>query len=325
MSPRARRTLAIYLILVKWDYTGIAAPMGAIADAIKRATFGEGGSIRTLQRANKELSERGFIEIPQFRPGVHSKHAVIRFNLDAFSYWTGKKSKSVSPMPTQSHNVVSRETMCDTVAHTTTCRPSDRTRDNSCSNSQDLPKNINTKQRAGARAKFKISRKNALIYTVSRVVLPQMQNLHRTERKEARSRMECEIKAIAAGIEILNPSGVDWEYWEKRWEEMTISARESTARREIIPALIPRLQKKAPKPEMAAAYPVTVSGPSVEVDPVTPEQIREFTQQLIKSFEIPKPETKISDKTDEQPNSLERDELAVLMAAKARCQSRGSR
>ena len=112
LSPRARRTLAVYVALVKMGFDGVAAPMGAIADAVYRSSHGEAGSIRTLQRAHPELEARGFICCANFRPRGRTKGALIRFNLDAFSYWTGRKTQNIQPLPTSSHNVVSRETMC---------------------------------------------------------------------------------------------------------------------------------------------------------------------------------------------------------------------
>ena len=131
ISPRARRTLAVYIALVKMDFDVIAAPMGAIADAVWRSSHGEAKSIRTLERANRELQDRGFIRSKTFRPGERSKGAVIYFDIAAFSYWTKKTVRNVQPLTTSSYNVVSRETMCDNSAHTTSCRTSDRTKDNS--------------------------------------------------------------------------------------------------------------------------------------------------------------------------------------------------
>lgn len=307
MSPRARRTLAVYIVLVKMEYSGVNAPMGAIADAVWRSSHGEAGSIRTLQRANRELEERGFLKI---RRSVHSAACII-FNLDAFSYWTQNRSSKVLPLPTNSHNVVSRETMCDNMPHTTACRTSDRTKDNSLSNSPNISR-IETKPRAGARAcsKHKRGKKHAVLFTVG-CVLDAASHLHRADRRSARARARCEVAAIGTGIEFLNPSGIDWRYWEKRWEEMSIPTRELTAKREIIPKLLnySDVSTEAIR-EVAAPREIAESQP-------TAEQIRLVREQLEKKISPTKgPEVTYPDIDCSNP------EMKILFEARARCSQR---
>ena len=320
LSPRARRTLAVYLILVKWDYGGISAPMGAIADAVYRSSCGEGGSIRTLQRANKELEERGYISTANYRPGVHSKGALIHFNLEAFAFWTRKPTKQVTPIPTPSHNVVSRETMCDTVPHTTSWQASDRTRDNVRVKPPEYIPKKKQEPRAGARAiNNNRPKKNLVLFTVG-IVLGAMK-LHRIDRRAARARARCEIDAVTAGAELLNPSGVDWAFWEKRWAEMPIDVRESTARREIVPALL-GLDRKKPKP--TAPPPPTPPAPNpLPLPPAaapTAEEIRAIRETLETKFSLPAPPE--ASTPAPAPVELERDDLAVLLAARDRARSR---
>lgn len=276
LSPRARRTLAVYVALVKMGYGGISAPMGAIADAVYRCSHGEAESIRTLQRAHPELEERGFIRCANYRPHERTHGALIYFNLDAFSYWTGRV---VQPLHTQSHNVVSHETMCDNSPHTTSCHPPDRTRTNSQVIPNILPSS-NKEPRAGARAIKTSSRrkKNAVLFSLG-CVLSVVGDLHRADRRAARARADCEVKALAGGVELVNPSGVDWAFWEKRWGEMSIAVRESTIHREILPLLLGR---PTPPPAIPATFP-----PPEELEelaasepPPTSEQIRSVREAL---------------------------------------------
>jgi hypothetical protein len=321
LSPRARRTLAVYVVLVRMDFGGVSAPMGAIADAIYRSSHGEAGSIRTLQRANTELEERGFIR-------RSCRGTVIWFNLDAFSYWTQRRAGVVSPLPTSAHNVVSRETKCDEHLHTTSCRTSEMTTHRSRVTS-DIPLvNSNDKQRAGARAddthdinatrdvasRTPRKRKNAVLFSLG-CVLGTLSDLHPADRRAARARAQCEVQALAGGVELLNPSGVDWEYWRTRWEEMAISARESTIRREILPLLLGR-------PTPPAELTITPTpAPELPAEPAaTPEEIRAIREALEEGVTLseesaPAPaEYPEIDPTDP--------EMAVLLAARDRARAR---
>jgi hypothetical protein len=319
LSPRARRTLAVYVVLVRMDFGGITAPMGAIADAIYRASHGEAGSVRTLQRANNELEERGYIRSANYRPGK-PKGAVIFFNLEAFAYWTGRTTGPVIPLPTPSHNVVSCETLCDTAAHTTDCRGSEVTTERSSLSSQD-PGVKTTSQRAGARASNTSSprrRKNAVLFSLG-VVLAATGDLHRTDRRAARARARCEIEALAAGLELVNPSGVDWAYWDKRWAELPIAVRESTVRREILPLLLgrptppPPIREPLPSPELP-----TVPAP-------TAEEVRDARLALEERFSIPEEASPppAAPAPAEYPEIDPTDpEMALLLAARERARAR---
>ena len=316
LSPRARRTLAVYVILVKWDYSGIAAPLGAIADAVWRSSCGEGRSIRTLQRANEELIERGYITKDTFRTGERSKLTTIHFNLDAFAYWTGRRSQKVAPLPTQSHNVLPSETKCDNSPHTTNCHPSDPYTDTS-----QIPPKITTqsesKPRAGARAYKKSSRlrKNSVLFSIG-CVLDKLTGVHRRDRKAARARAKCEMEARRAGVDILNHSGVDWDYWEKRWGDIwPVEARESVARREIVPLLLGG-DCSTPEP---IAPPVQSAAADTETHPTPPsaDEIRAMRESLEERFSLP------SSRQTPGPSpspavSLDQSELAILMAARNR-------
>jgi hypothetical protein len=321
ISPRARRALAVYVALVKMDFGGIAAPMGAIADAVWRSSHGEAKSIRTLQRANRELEERGFIRSQTCRPGERSKGAVILFETASFSYWTKKTVRNVQPLPTQTHNVVSRETMCDSIPHTTNCRPSDRTKDTSRVNLRDIIPNSDKEPR-GARAintkgpKDK-PRKNPVLFSLVQV-LAAAAGMHRIDRRTCRSRAEVEIKAAGAGVGLVNPSGVDWEYWARNWEEMPIAVRESTIRREILPLLLGR----APEPPAAVAE-VVEAFEELPRECPTAADIRAARIALEKSVSLPVPSSSGGAAAPGYPEIDTNDpEMQLLAAARDRARAR---
>lgn len=319
LSPRSRRTLAVYIVLVKMDFGGISAPMGAIADAIYRSSHGEAGSVRTLQRANSELEERGYIR----RSG---RGTVIWFNLDAFSYWTQRRSGVVSPMPTPTHNVVSRETKCDKNLHTTGCRTSEVTTHRSRVTSDNSSVSSNDKPRAGARAnnthdtnatRAPRKRKHAVLFSLG-CVLGTLSEIHPADRRVARARAECEVKALAGGVELLNPSGVDWEYWSTKWNEMAVAARESTIRREILPWLLGQPLEGDTSSEKLS--PPELDRPQVaRIDPATPEEIRAALEALDQSL-TPEPTLPAAAAATEYPDVDTSDpDMALLIAARDRC------
>lgn len=312
LSPRARRTLAVYIALVKMGYSGISAPMGSIADAVYRSSHGEAGSVRTLQRANGELEEKGFIDCARFRNGDRARGALIRFNIEAFSFWTKISSKNVSPMPTQSH--ISPDT--------TSCRPSDRTRDQVVPNSQDPLEKVSTEPRAGARAIKRTSRgkKNPVVFSVGKA-LDKMQGVHRADKRAARARAQCELMAIAAGIAIVNPSGVDWAYWARRWNDFSWQVRESTAAREIIPMLLGQPDKMRISP--ASENTAQIIPKNTEIKSPTEADIRAVREALEKKFSLPTESTANVSDAKQTPEVDETDpDMQILVQARARTRAR---
>lgn len=316
LSPRARRTLAVYVALVKMDYFGVDAPMGAIADAMYRASNGEAKSVRTLERANDELEREGFITCHHRANPWRYKGAYISFNIESFAYWTQKPVKNVQPLP-----ISQRDQMCDDVAPPTSCRPSERTKTDLRVNTPNIQTNKNKEPRAGARSNNnnKQRRHNA-VWTSVTIVLGKMR-MYRRDRKAARARAKCEIAAMAAGVGIVNPSGVDWAYWQKRWEEMPIEARESTARREIVPLLLSRGDSNA---DPIAPPPDCVNTAST---PIPPEDIRAVREQLEAALSLPDEQKKTVaaiETTGSTPGAVtvEDDDLKVLLAARDRARAR---
>ena len=318
ISPRARRTLAVYIALVKMDFDGIAAPMGAIADAVWRSSHGEAKSIRTLERANRELQDRGFIRSKTFRPGERSKGAVIYFDIAAFSYWTKKTVRNVQPLTTSSYNVVSRETMCDNSAHTTSCRTSDRTKDNS-RYTPNIPLD-SYKEPRGARAintngkKPDRPRRNPVLFSVIQV-LSAAAGVHRSDRRSAQARAEVEIKAAVAGVVLANPSGIDWAYWSARWDEMPVPVKESTVRREILPALLGR-SPADPTPFCVEACEETPTDNPTAVD------IRAARIALEKAVSIPPASVEPKAPADYPEIDRTDPEMLLLIAARDRTRAR---
>jgi hypothetical protein len=313
LSARARRTLAVYVALAKLGHDGISAPMGAIADAVYRSSYGEAGSIRTLQRSHVELESAGFVRLANYRPHKRTNGALIYFNMDAFAYWTGRsQSRVVSPLPMQ--NVVEQDTVCDNQPHTTSCRPSDRTKIN-LPDPNIIPSS-NKEPRAHARSIDKSKRKKRSAVWVSvNIVLGAMRDLHRRERRAARARAKCELEAIEAGVELVNPSGVDWRYWEKRFVEFTIPVRETTAAREIVPLLLgkPSTQKSNTRR----------GGPVNEMtSTITAEDISKARKLLEERIGLPTVEKPSAPVLDVDAIDMNAGDLEILLEARNRARAR---
>lgn len=324
LSPRARRTLACYVAIVKMGYEGVSSPMGAVADAVWRVSSGESRSVRTLQRANAELETAGYIRRVEYRVGKRSREGLIFFNSDAFSYWTGRISEKIIPLKCS--------TTCD-MSHispgTTSCRTLEVTTEVSSVTSCISSFNSNIQPRAGARAinidndresqKSKPSRKrkNAVLFSLCHV-LGVIGDLPRADRARARARAECELKAESAGVELVNPSGVDWRYWSSRWAEMSIVERESMVRREILPNLIDiqthEVKHGAPSPDFV---------PYAEETGPTADEIRKIRLDLESRFSIPDTQEVKSYPPSSYPTVNESDpEMALLIDARARARAR---
>jgi hypothetical protein len=304
LSPRARRLLQLYVSIAKLAYCGIFAPLGAIGDTLRRVLDGGSCSVRTIQRANKELIEANFIFIYQRRDNF----CRILFNPSAFAYWTEQKHANTTPLPTQTHNK----------PHTTICHPEDRTNiilGVNLRNSSDIIQ----EQRAGARASVihTKTRKNPVVFSLL-CVLRKANTLHVSDRRLARLRAQCEVDALGAGLDLVNPSGVDWQYWARTWEEMTIAVRESTICREILPYL---MRQKPTESEFITARPPIVEISESEPTPPTESEIKQLLSTLNLSMkqpdDIPAASPPVSVPAS-PPMKLTAEEIAVLDAARRR-------
>lgn len=219
LSPRARRYLFFIISLVKVGYSGIAAPMAAIADAIFR-TQGQTAGIRTLRSALVELESAGYVCRRRCRTGANCKQAVIDFQLERFVFWTKIRSRNVIPHPTLSHISSCRQNL-----------PADDRRINHRVNNDNSPVTNIKEQRARTRSKksAKKQKYHPVFYTLlcvipSSPVRPKMIDLASRE--------------ISCGSG--SQSGVDWSHFTRLWRALDPypgGGRERTAKREIVPLL----------------------------------------------------------------------------------------
>jgi hypothetical protein len=316
LSARARRTLSVYVAAAKMGYEGISAPLGAIADAVYRTSFGEAASVRTLQRSNRELENAGYIRIGNLRIGKNSRCALIFFCLSSFSYWLQRRQKNVSPLPQRK----SYEERCDNSPHATTCRTFDPTNYTDRVNSSYINKNSDKKQHAGARAinksKQKRKKRSDVLFSLEKVLSNSGGDFCRQERRMIRARAGCEVKAMTAGIEIINHSGIDWAYWERRWKDFSIEVRESTVKREILPLLSG--DNRAARGEIPLS-----TGTALAKEAITKDQIEKIRKDIEAKITLPiaAPATAPAQKQNE--NLLENDDdMRILIAARNRCAAR---
>jgi hypothetical protein len=310
LSPRARRTLSVYVAAAKMGYEGISAPLGAIADAVYRTSFGEAGSIRTLQRSNRELENAGYIRIGNLRIGKNSRCALIFFCLRSFSYWLQRRQKNVSPLPQRQVC----EERYDNSPHATSCRTFDPTNYTDRVNSSYINNNSDKKPHAGACAinesnKQKRKKRSDVLFSLEKVLSAGDNDFCRRDRRMIRARAGCEVKAITAGIEIINHSGIDWSYWERRWKDFSIEVRESTVKREILPLLFG--DHRAARAEIPSP-----TGTAPAKEPITKQQIEKIRKEIEAKITLPiaAPPPKQNEKLLEID-----DDMRILIAARDRC------
>ena len=115
---------------------------------------------------------------------------------------------------------------------------------------------------------------------------------------------------MTAGIEIINHSGIDWAYWERRWKDFSIDVRESTVKREILPLLFPGGYRSA-RAEIPSP---TVTAPVQE--PITKDQIKKIRKEIEAKITLPI----AAPKQNENLLELEiDDDMRILIAARDRC------
>lgn len=242
----------------------------------------------------------------------------MTFNKDVFTYWTRNRSENVTPITT-----------CNTEEHSDSQLPNWQEADLTKSTDRVNTSNYNnkyTKQRAGARDQYIQTRggvtkdppsrgfrkrRNALLHSIL-ICLGKMRSVHRSDRKRALSRARSEIYGKDAGVEFVNPTGIDWRYWSDRWSEFSIPVRESTAMREIIPALLGRSAEQEQVIEVTEQ--TTVQRSEVE-------KIERFLRKNV-TAEKEKDSTveKVAKKSEK--SSLDDPDMAILMAARDKARSR---
>jgi hypothetical protein len=156
------------------------------------------------------------------------------------------------------------------------------------------------------------------------IVLSKMA-MHRADRRAARARAEIELKAAVAGVELINPSGVDWAYWEKRWPELSIPVRETVASREIVPRLLGRDQVVAGEHEQLVHVEQLVHEViGTESTSPTQEEIRRVLADLESKFSIPKEKAPARVPTEDGYPEVDANdpEMQLLIEARNRTRSR---
>lgn len=306
--------LSCFIALSKLGKIGITSPIFHILKMINNSGFSI--SERSLYRALNILQNEGIIRRNKYRIGDDRFCSVIVFNDEAFSYWTGKKSKKVIPVNT-----------CNEISHNGTQLPKrqevDRTKIDLSVNIRDN-NNKYTKPRAGARDQYIQSRggvkvtppsrsgnrKNAIMRSIV-ICLDRMKNVHRSERKKAISRARSEIHGIYSDVKILNPSGIDWKYWISIWSEFSIPVRESTAIRDLIPCLLGRREVVTD----------TISKlKNTELNTVQKSEIEKIERYLCQKVTEKKEYVNTSEK---YPDVDQNDpDMAILIAAREKMKSR---
>lgn len=314
LSPRARRYLFFVISLVQSGYYRIEAPMDALADAIYRAQ-GQTASVRTLRSALAELEAAGYLTRRRCRLGENRAHAVIEFHVERFVYWTQVRSGNVIPCSTDTHNSAYRQ-----VLPADDRRIKHRVNSSSCSSLDE----INVKeQRASARSKKSAKKHHyhPIVYTLFCCMSPG---------REKQAAIELARTELAGGI---NRSGVDWDYYRRLWPALDCrpgGRRETTARSEIVPALIRCLSSS---PAASSVHSREGQGqPSLEVaPPATADQVALLIAALSGRTDIgqgtvaelsadPRQVEQVSAENDQ--NSLTGEDLSILLKARERLKHR---
>jgi hypothetical protein len=303
ISNKSRALLSLVICLVKLGYTGIKSPIDALNRALYRSS-GYSCSTRTLFRALSELESRGFIYRSKYRVGDDRFSTLIHLNLEAFSFWTRKRSQNISPIPTlypKSSQLTNWQKDAGTSTHSRVNSRKD---------------NIYNKPRARASRKYS-KWVHPIIFTIGLL-------MRGPARKFVLARATLELEM---GGDVAGHSGVPWSAWP-RWQEMDKGARENIARNEIIPRLLDRstlatdsrdslspcLEPTTGKIPTPQSRPLTMK-PTL---PMTPNQIAAGIAKFSSKFEP------VSTKPAKSPENISLDisELEILSRAKSRARGR---
>lgn len=296
LTPKARQYLALIVSLVRMGYTGIACPIGAITRKVHEMTGRYKDS--STYAAFRELETAGFIRRNKYRVGADHFGTKITFNLPAFAYWTKQGNKKVSALPTITYSSpylqkIDKDTFTISSHHS-----------NSPITYIKRAKQCATNIKNGVRKWIP--------------VINTIRVLCGSPRAPEVSQANAEISG-----QVENRSGIDWQYWAPRWPEMTIAARESTARRE----LLPRLRNEPIKTETHAKPPSSAprAPAPLPMPEVTRSQIRALCANLESQFSSEPPsqrETAPPRATPGIPGALSADDIKILEAAKLRALAR---
>lgn len=259
-------------------------------------------SSSTVRRCLARLEQLGYITIERRRDGL-----LISLNLDRFAYWTRQTSSNITPTSVHISHPLSNWQDSD--------RSKNNLRVNSC-NSSSYP--TRAKQ-----DKF-IFWKHPIVYTLMMVLKGD------PDRVSLLARAEIETRAIAAGVELLHPSGVPWEHYAKHWQELDPNSggpRELIAKNEILPILrrsvgcsVSNVPDRTNRPESKFDEMHDTDGEDRTIEELSEIKrlISEFTAK--KSVEPNEPNN-IRSNTPES-NNLTAEELSICVRERDRCRIR---
>ena len=314
LSPRARRYLFFAISLVQCGYCRIEAPMDALADAIYRAQ-GQTASVRTLRSALAELEAAGYLTRRRCRLGADRAHAIIELHVERFIYWTKVRSGNVIPCSVDSHHSACRQVL-----------PADDRKTKHRVNSSSYHSSVDTnvkEQRAGARSKKSAKKHHyhPIVYTLFCCM---------AAGREKQAAIELARTELAGGV---NQSGVDWDYYRRLWPALDCrpgGRRETTARSEIVPALIRCLSSSPAANDDHSRGGVEI--PALEAaPPATSEQVALLIAALSGRTDIAQvdnPELGADPRQGEQvsaeneQNTLTGEDLSILLRARERLKNR---
>ena len=284
--------------------------MDALADSIYRAQ-GQTASVRTLRSALVELEAAGYLTRRRCRLGADRAHAIIEIHQERFVYWTKIRSGNVIPCEPVSHNSPRRQVL-----------PADDRRIKHRVNSSSyhsLVENNVQEQRAGARSKKSAKKHHyhPIVYTLFCCMVAG---------REKQAAIEIARTELAGGV---NRSGVDWGYYCRLWPALDCrpgGRRETTARSEIVPALMRCLTSSRSAPEIGEDPHELESAP-----PATAEQVELLIAALSGRTDIdqdsspelgadPRQVEQVSESAGQE--SLSGEDLSILLRARDRARAR---
>lgn len=221
LSPRANHYLSFFIAMVRLGYPGLSIQIGHLTTIVFRLG-GRYRSERTTYLALAELEAHGYIRRKKNRVGDDHFRTVILFNLEAFVYWSQIRRSNVVPYPTNEHKVGLLQKMQEVERRITEV-------------SDITPKVTYKYQAQRARLKDNKSKKKEWRW------LPVLYTLKCLFGGSPKSPGLLLAKAECDGA--ANVSGVDWDYYHRRWEDMTIPVREGLASREIVPRVLNALNR----------------------------------------------------------------------------------
>lgn len=278
LSPLDRRWFGFFIAIAKMGFCGVHTSIGKLTIEEHRVN-GQTRSERTTYRSLASLEQKKIIHRKTFRMGSDKFSTIIYFNLEAFSFYLQSRSRNVSPLPIGTY--------------TSTPLPSWQ-EDKRSSIDASLPPNCcSTLLKQQNKCQKKIASYLLPLLTTIRVIC-------RGARSIAIRRLEQELET---GDYV---SGVDHQYWSDRWRQFDHERRDSTAEREIVPALLsPTYGKKSRQCRDVDALVDAFVNP---VKPIAPnDSIREVKEPV----QRPRP-----------PDLLSEEEREILELARQQAQAR---